>query len=92
MSLCNLSGCRVSFSLIPGCYAALQFRRQQHWVAIDVLQQARVSHPMKAIGMAFKDHVALVAAFVAVVFMMRRLMQVADEAKAPCGVTRITTR
>ncbi len=65
--------------LVLGSYPALQLRRERHWVAVDVLQQTRVPHPMKVIGMTAKDHMASVTALVPVVFIMQRLVQVPDE-------------
>ena len=69
----------LPFSLVPGCYSVLQLRRECRWVAVGVLKQARVPHPMKIIGMTVKHHLARVAALVAIVFIMQRLVQVADE-------------
>jgi len=58
---------------------SLRYGRFQLRIARRLLEQARVPHPIKVMGMAVKDHVARVTALVAVVFIMQRLVQVADE-------------
>ena len=69
----------MPLGLVAGSYPALQLRRERRRVAADVLEQARVPHAMKVIRVSVKDHVPRVAAVVAVVFIMQRLVQVGDE-------------
>jgi hypothetical protein len=69
----------LPFSQVLGGDPALQLCRECSRVAVDVFEQPRVLDPMKVVGMIVEDHVARVAAAVAIVFIVQRLVKVTHE-------------
>jgi hypothetical protein len=67
------------FGPILGRDTVLQLRSECLLVAVEMLQQAGVPHPMEVVGMAVENDLPHIPALVAVVLVMQRLMEVIDK-------------
>jgi len=60
-------------------YSALKLSGQRLAIAVGMLQQTRVPDPVQIIRLAVQDDVSAVSALVAIVLVVQRLVEVADE-------------